>query len=367
MSEMPDENNALNRLRASMTEKELGVVAVMEKVRGEYLPSGWDEDLRRAFDGLLRTVATRHDDQIDDEASERRRETRALVVVGEAGTGKTESLSRLFRTHPVLQGYGVLGSGCPLVTVSVPSPCTLKTLGIRLLRALGYPLARDMREHLVWNLVFEHLELSGTLVLHLDEMHNLTDGANVAEIDTIQKTLKALMVSPEWPVGLVVSGLPSIVPDLRAVEEIRRRGRFVRVPLLDIPGDLSSVAQVITHLAGIAGVTVEKDFAENTAPRLAHAGIHRFGIAVELVHEAIEIAIADGVPLDLDTFATAYFDRTGVGDLLNPFVAVSWAEIDCSLILLDEAPPEQVLPADPRKRDRPKSRKNKGKHEKGGR
>ena len=365
MSDFNDHRDepAFERLRASLPEKELGIVSTMEKVRGEYLPSGWDEGLRRSFNGLLRTVATRHYDPAGEETSDRRRETRALVVVGEAGTGKTESLDNLFRNHGSLEGYGIAGSRCPLLTMSVPAPCTLKTLGIRLLRALGYPLERDLREHLVWNLVFKHLPLSGALILHLDEMHNLTDGANVVEIKVIQKTLKALMVSREWPVGLVISGLPSLIPDLRAVEEIRRRGRFIRVPLLDITTELESVADVVTRLAKIAGLGLEEDFAKVIAPRLAHAGLERFGIVAELIHEAIEVALADEVPLDMEAFATAYFDRTGVGDLLNPFVTANWAEVDCSLILLDEAPPEPVLPEDPV--GRAASRKKSGKSRKG--
>jgi len=34
----------------------------------------------------------------------------------------------------------------PIVSITAPSPCTLKQLGIELLRLLGYPIDRDVRE-----------------------------------------------------------------------------------------------------------------------------------------------------------------------------------------------------------------------------
>jgi len=340
MNEM-NYNDAVERLRASLPANDLRIAEIMERVKGRYVDTDWDDDLRRVFNNLLRTVVTRRVHK--GQAMPDRRETRALVVVGEAGTGKTESLRHLFLTHPSLPGYDRIGSGCPLVTVTVPSPCTLKTLGMRILNALGYPLARDKKEHLVWDDVRTHLQLSGVLVLHLDEMHNLTDRANVDEIDTIRKTLKSLMASTTWPVGLVISGIPDIVPDLQKIDEIRRRGRFIRVPLLKLPADLEMIKMVIAGLADRAGIAVEAGLADAVAPRLGHAALARFGILLELVHEAIEIALQGDEPLSLESFATAYTDRTGVGQLMNPFVAPYWSEIDCSLVLMDEHAEDPVL------------------------
>jgi len=342
-------NEAVERLRAALPREEFQIVEIMEKVKGQYLATDWDDELRRKFDGLLRTVATSHVHK-GQVLEGQPRESRALVVVGEAGTGKTESLGRLFRTHPALKGYGTVGSGCPLVTVSVPSPCTLKTLGMRLLKSIGYPLARDQKEHLIWNQVHNHLPLAGTLILHLDEMHNLTDLANTDEIDKIRKTLKALMASPTWPVALVISGLPDIVPELEEIDEIRRRERFIRVPLLTLPDDLGIIGDIIVGLARLGGIATADELVTAVAPRLAHAALYRLGIMIELIHEAIELALLSGGPLTPDHFATAYTDRTGVGPLMNPFVALNWATLDCSLVLVEQSPEEPVLVQDPPKR-----------------
>ncbi|NIX77352.1 ATP-binding protein [Microvirga sp. c23x22] len=308
----------------------------MEKVKGRYLKTEWDDELLRRFTALLRTVVTRHMVK-GSPIGDRRREARALVVVGEAGTGKTESLNRLFLTHPSLPGYGQLGSRCPLATVTVPAPCTLKTLGMGILQALGYPLARDLKEHLIWARIHEQLPRAGVLLLHLDEMHNLTDGANVGQLANIRKALKGLMVSREWPVGLIISGLPGLVPEMQEIDEIRRRGRFLRVPLLNLPDDLELVEKVIKGLATIGGLEVREDVDSSMAPRLIHAALYRFGVMVELLHEAIELAVSTGAPLDSEHFAIAYTDRTGCSAPMNPFVAANWADLDCSLVLVNES------------------------------
>lgn len=49
-------------------------------------------------------------------------------------------------------------------------------------------------------------------------------------------------------------------------------------------------------------------------------------------------------------FADAYAARTGCGDRMNPFVAPDWYEIDASQVLLDEMPPEPVMPEYPKPR-----------------
>jgi hypothetical protein len=352
-------NEAVSRLRLSLSENDQRVVAVMERVKGRYLKTDWDADLLRLFTGLLRTVVTLHVIK-GDPVADRRRETRALIVVGEAGTGKTESLNRLFLTHPSLSGYGRLGSGCPLVTVTVPAPCTLKTLGMNILREIGYPIARDMKEHLVWARVHDHLPHAGVLLLHLDEMHNLTDGANIGQLNNIRKALKGLMVSHEWPIGLIISGLPDLITEMQEIDEIRRRGRFVRLPLLNLPNDLEMVESVIGGLGKVAGLEIASDLAEAVAPRLAHAALYRFGIMIELLHEAMEVGLYLGESLSMEHFATAYTDRTGSGALMNPFVAPNWVELDCSLVLVEKPPVEPVLTNDPPKKPKAGIKKNTG-------
>lgn len=340
-------NSAVDLLRASLPESERHLVDKMERVRGEYIETDLDDRLGKGLDSLIRTTVSRRAPNQAD-ATGPRNEARVIVVVGEAGTGKTASINRLFRNHPALRGYGQPGSGCPLISVTVPAPCTLKSLGAGILHALGYPLMRDLREHLLWVRVHEALKTAGVLLLHLDELHNLTDKANVLEIDTIRKAMKSLMVSNDWPVGLILSGVPSLVPAMREIDEVRRRGRFIRLPELSMPGDTLLIAEALSRCCAIAGIGTPDGFADAIGPQLAHAALNRYGIAVELIHEAIEDCLmSDDHELDIQHFANAFADRTGCRDRMNVFIAPDWPDIDASLVLLDEMPPAIVHEGDP--------------------
>lgn len=336
----------IEKHRALLSESERIVLAARQKLKNTHIETDWDPELRRKGEALARSVMVprEHGGVCVPDG---RHEGRCLFVTGDAGTGKTASLERLFRTLPVLQPQGERRS--PLLRVVVPAPCTLKSLGREVLKALGYPLARELAEHIIWARIQELLPVAGVLIIHFDETHNLTDNANVVQMDNIRKTFKMLMVS-SWPVGLIISGLPSLIPEMRKIDEIRRRGQFVSVPLLTMPDDNEMVAGIVGGLAEVVGLTIGEEAAGEIAPRLIHASLRRFGIAIELTHEAIELAMLEEKPLSIEHFATAFVDRTGSGALMNPFVASSWAEIDCSLVLTDEPPIEPVLPLDPPRR-----------------
>lgn len=336
----------IETFRVSLSDQQKVVLAGREKLKNKHIETEWDPELRRKVDTVVRSVLSVRQSG-GEPALDARHEARCLFVSGEAGTGKTASLERLFRTHPILQPRG--GHRSPLLRVIVPAPCTLKTLGREVLRALGYPLARELADHIIWARIQELLPAAGVLIVHFDETHNLTDNANVVQMDNIRKTFKTLMVS-SWPVGLIISGLPSLIPEMRKIDEIRRRGQFVSVPLLRLPEDNEMVEGIICGLADVVGLAISDEVAEQIAPRLIHGALHRFGIAIELIHEAIELALLDEKALSIDHFATAFTDRTGCGALMNPFAAPNWADLDCSLVLVDEPPIEPVLPIDPPRR-----------------
>lgn len=350
---MPD--SIIKHIRAAMSATDVALADTMALVRAEHIETDLEDRLRSAVNAVLRTLVSRRP-VADDSDQPSRSEARAVVVVGEAGTGKSASLDHVFRTHPILGGYGRPGSDCPIARVVVPAPCSLKALGTAILHALDYPLARDLREHAIWTRVHETLRVSGKVILHLDEMHNLTDKANVLELDAIRKALKTLMVSREWPVGLVVSGLPSLVPALQEIDEVRRRGRFIHLPELSLPEDLDLVAVAIQRCSAVATLAVPEEFAQQIGPRLSHAGLNRYGIVIELIHGAIENCLLENKhTFDIQHFATAYADRTGCGDRMNPFIAPDWPDIDAAKVLLEEMPIEPALAGDPAPR---RARKN---------
>ena len=66
---------------------------------------------------------------------------------------------------------------------------------------------------------------------------------------------------------------------------------------------------------------------------LIHASAYRFGIAIDLIIEAIGAAFMENeTPIGLDHFAEAYYIKANCDDKLNPFINPLWKAIDTSRV-----------------------------------
>jgi hypothetical protein len=346
-------------LLASLDDKDHARLEVMERVQAKYIRTHRDDKLVAGLKFLIERTVTRAD-PTSPASRKNCREGRALVVVGDSGAGKTTSLERLFQDHPAFPGYGTLGSGCPLVSIDVPGPCTLKQLGRELLAVLGYPLVAERPEHVVWEMVRALLERLGVLVLHLDEAHNVIRDANVDQSIRIRKTLKSLLNAKRHPISLIISGTPDVAPFLETLTENRRRSRFIRLDPL-APDDLEMLRGMIGGLAEIAKLSIKKTELAAVAPRLMHAALCQLGTAVEITHESIDHALhGEASLLTIAHFADVYAARTGNADPHNPFVAPNWADVDCTRVLRDESSPTVVKVQAAPKPKKPKKHKAPG-------
>lgn len=277
-----------------------------------------------------------------------RTEANALVVTGKAGAGKSSLLARMFRNHPAFKDYGVPRSGCSAVTIGTPSPCNPKALGLEILRVLDYPMSAQRSQPYIFARVRERLETLGILVLHFDEVHNILENANEREIHDIRTMFKTFMVSTSWPVALILSGLPEIVPFFEGLmeldddgrrhadtkREVRRRGQFVHLRSLSLPNDVAMVAAATRDIASVAGMEVVDGAEHRIVPRLIHAADYELGTTMELAQKAIGEGLETGQRyLGVEQFRAAYRRHTGCADSLNPFVATDWMNVDCTLLL----------------------------------
>lgn len=340
----------LQDLLAVMSPKERERLEIMERVKGRILRTA-DRDTRTAelFRKLVADLVTRID-PARPLGPGNRSQTRALVVTGMTGAGKSSILSRVIGGHPGFPGYGVPRSDCRAVSVLTPSPCNPKALGLEILRVLDYPMASERSVQAVWAKVRDRLEFLGKLVLHLDEIHNVLETANKRELKQIRTLLKTFLVSQTWPVVLILSGLPEVVsffeglndpdedggPNADTKSEVRRRAVFMHLRSLELPADIAMVSEAIEDTARAASMVVDEETRAIIAPRLIHASLHELGTAMQLVHEAIGQGL-DTTPraaqLGVEHFRLAYRERTGCADAVNPFVAADWRKIDCRFVL----------------------------------
>ena len=305
----------------------------MQRVKSRFLHTGRYDDLSVVFQDLLDDLTLCADPKLP--AGEgNRREGGTIVLVGELGAGKSLALKRLVARHPVFPGYCVPRSGCAAIYVRVPSYCTYKALGRITLRQLGLPIKGNPPAHIVWEKVFERLEHLRNVVLHFDEMHNVTDEADEDEIKHVRNMLKTLATSPTWPIIVLISGLPDLIDLTQPISEISRRCKHMEFASLKLPDDIATVEHALTDIAGLANMTVNASTFDALVPRLIHAALYQLGTSIELSQQAINLALKQGATeVVKEHFATVFAARTGCVAPDNPFLAPNWVETDCTKVL----------------------------------
>ena len=271
---------------------------------------------------------------MDNDLGGRLVEGRALVILGESGAGKSRSIHRALSDR--FGNYQVANAPTRLISITAPSPCTLKQLGASVLRATGYETKRDLKENVVWAMVRRRLKDLNIRFLHIDELQHAVQMKSDGEIQKVRDTLKGLMQTPEWSVSLILSGLPELAVFIQGDTQVRRRCRFIRFEPL-VPGrDAKKVGTMIRNLARRADVSADHVLASTSlALRLIHAASAQFGIAIELAQDAILAAVREGhKQLTLGHFATTYYARTGCAPSENIF------SISADFLLID---PQRAL------------------------
>lgn len=305
---------------------------LVEAVKGMYVESDRDETLMRHLKRLALNAALRVDPSMPF-AAENRAPGKALVVVAPSGAGKTRLLQRTFRNSPYFPNYGVEDLQSPLISIQAPAPCTLLQIALRILEKLDYPVERDLqRENKAWLRVRQQFRLHGILFLHIDDIQHVLHALSEDEIQKVRDTLKDIMLL-DWPVQIILSGVPDLMPFVRKDRQLRRRCRFMYLSKLSAAEHAEFLGEAVQAYAATAGLKVEVDDNAMLVPRLLHAGQYEMGISLEILSEAVEAALdREGETLKLVDFQNTYADRNLMPDDQNIFVAHAWHTIDATLV-----------------------------------
>lgn len=92
-----------------------------------------------------------------------------IALIAPSFTGKSQCIS-MVENHPMLQDH-FQGEFLvkPMISISAPSPCTLRTLGHELLNALGWVGRYPSTQHMVWHHVRHLLIAYGVMIVVIDE------------------------------------------------------------------------------------------------------------------------------------------------------------------------------------------------------
>ncbi|WP_416355912.1 AAA family ATPase [Aureimonas phyllosphaerae] len=324
-------HDVLARLQAGQTPERLDRARMTSSVWRGFFPLARDTKLKAEMehlvDACLLNVAEGETKGMP--AVGRLGEGRVLGVIGPSGSGKTRSLHRCFSNMPEFEGYLNADGGSVLVSIVAPSPCTLKLLGQTLLRKLGYDSTRDIKENVVWSMVRQILPIRGVKFIHIDELQHLLTNKSETDIQKVRDTLKGMLQAPEWPVWLVLSGLPEIADVIERDRQIRRRCLFLRFEPLTLANDRDEVLGIFRQYANRGGVRVRRMPGDDFFLRLLHASGGAAGTTIELVQDAVlEAARAGDEEVGSDHFASVYARRSGCGDQGNVFLVDDWRSLD---------------------------------------
>lgn len=351
----------LNRIVSNQTDKRRTVNEAVGRVLAAYLPTAYDEQFMEQIDWLLDSMLIELGEQPGVAAAEGMvRGGRALVVTGQAGAGKSRALAHAFASRPEFEGFGRPGEWSPLLSVVAPSPFTLGALGNEIARKLGYHGQREIRHSKVWPVVRELMAECGVRILHIDEAQHGDEIKSEVMAQEVENTFKRMMQEADWPIWLILSGLPELSRFCQNDASMKRRVRVLPFEALTFPDHADAVRQTVRDLVALCpSVGCGELQSDAFAHRLLHASTYQFGIVVEYVQDAIAecLMVEGGGELGLGHFADVYAIRTGVrNDDLNPFVADDWTAIPVEAALYEDVIDEAGKPTGARK---PKGRNTK--------
>ncbi len=297
---------------------------VIQDLRSAYMPTAAYRTLDHNFRKLLEQRRADLEDGITANV-------RGIVLVGQSGSGKTTAMRELVRQTQDLILSNPEEEICEFIGLQVPSPATMKFVGAATLHALGYPYSRDQSGPVVWGLVKRQLQQRRTLFLHLDEAQDLARHQTDKEYQAVVNTLKSLMENSQWPVGLILTGMPDLKNIINQDAQLARRIYPIEIDRLNEFRHVDPVIELLRSYARRAKLQLSDSLTtENFAQRLMHAADYEFGLLAELTVQSITEALSGSgqwAVLETSHFADVFHARSAAVDGLNPFIAEDFTRI----------------------------------------
>ncbi|MGF9565112.1 TniB family NTP-binding protein [Neorhizobium sp. BT27B] len=324
MSEPSRKEQSTLLLRSVATEDTLHRARLLEEVNSIYVTTDRDQELRMDIDTMLANMM-----------NPSTAEGYAVAVIGPPGAGKSTLVNRTLDTIPELaprdDGYGNAVEFC--LRVQTPSSCTAKTLGAAIVKATGYPLEKTPNEDDLWNLVNARLQKKMHKIIFFDEFQHVLKGPKAKGGAHLTNTIKLLMQNIDWPVWIIIAGVPDTLEFVARDEwfQMERRTRPLEIDdLADTEGDIENTRAILEALVEAAELTCEIPLTDLFIRRLMHAGLWRFGMTIQLIKMSIERALwdsASGSNLTYDHFVNGYKRMSSCSKLSNVFLSDDWQHI----------------------------------------
>lgn len=326
----------------SMDETARTRVKLIGKMSDMYIGTPRDEDLKLALDAMIENAAA----ELFGKAGKRR----ALFLIGESGSGKTTAIEKHISARPQFWPRTTADGARvrPMISFEAPKPLTLKGLARTGLRELGYEVRnKNMTEMELFELWKQQLKEQSVLFMHIDEMQHVIRGNSQTEIQNVSDVVKSLLQIPDWPLHIILSGVPALAQFLHRENEtdrqLKNRSTIIELKKMTFPHDVKVMKKIMVHIiTNEAGLLADSDVSENDfVHRQIHASQGAFGSMIQMIRSACEQAIRrnDNTVTPLH-FGAAYSMFSGCRPSQNIFVEDNWQTImpDNSLAEILRAP-----------------------------
>lgn len=218
-----------------------------------------------------------------------------------------------------------LPSGLParIVTCKLDSKIGWKGLGAMTLHKLDYNIAQNSRatQIQIWNRVVTQTRDQGVVGIYYDEAQHMFRSKSESECLAVLDALKTLMKSHEWPLMLILSGVPELAGYVREEPQLFRLLNQHEFREVSLPEDYQIIHEIVGSFAISSAIGLAEDLAsEDFYHRLATAAGFRWGLIIEIVGLAIMEAQQKHHPqLSRDHFTDAWAEKAKMLRVATPF------------------------------------------------
>lgn len=323
----------LRGMRAQMSPSSQRTMEALERVKNVYVASGRDLVVAKQFERFMEWILA--------ERNGRREAGRIFFVTGASRAGKTEIVRRMIKNESSLRekqtGFGVIR---PCVSISLKGFTHPRIVARNILSAAGYPIRHDTARGEIWDGLATRLKSRFVTLVHIDEtQHMIRKNPNAAEREALADAIKGLTNDEDWPVSLILSGLPRTAEIAKLDEQFEGRGAFFRVPDVDIERERKLVLEIIRQMADAGGLALGALLEGDVPERIAHGARYRYGRICQIVLAGIHAAFRRGASvLAIEHFAEAYLDHSHARgfDGMNLFLIDDWKRLPVGSFLIGD-------------------------------
>lgn len=250
-----------------------------------------------------------------------------IVVIGESASGKSkeidEALKRLKTKMPKME----CGLENRILQEALVGETTWKALGLQLLEKLGYPLAASRTEHEIWSRVRSQLKGQGIWLVHIDECQHMFETLGETETKKVINSLKTFMKHRDWPVALILSGIPKLLDKVNLDPQFRNlMTPFTLAPLDRNSDDLYEIDTVVYSLGEALGIDVDALRDTDVYQRISFGHEDLYGKIFRFIFYVFKTLPEDETTLTIDHLAEAYEKKTWCTPAHNVFIRDDYME-----------------------------------------